>query len=143
MLEGVIIKRIFIFVFLLFLLTGCSKEAGKYLSEEKIDEVEEVSIDVLNDTITNKSLEIKIENNTDESITFNTTDWFMEVYQYQAWYHYAITVSWIGEEKTIDTNSFIKEKIEFEALYGKLKKGTYRIVKHVNNWYLADIFVIK
>jgi uncharacterized protein YbcV (DUF1398 family) len=135
-------KKVLILILFCFLIAGCDKEIGKYVSMEKIDSKPGISIEINKKTLTNKSFSYTIKNNTDNEITY-MPDWFIEVYENHAWQHYAIEVLWTGEEKIIDANSSFNEKIDFSLLYGNLKKGKYRFVKHINNLYLAGVFEIE
>jgi hypothetical protein len=135
-------RKVLTLILFCFLLVGCDKEIGKYISMENIDTISGISIEVDEKALTNKTLSYTIKNNTDSEITY-MSDWFIEVYENHAWYHYEVEVLWDGEEKTVDANSSIEEKVNFSLLYGNLKKGKYRFVKHVNNLYLESFFEIK
>jgi hypothetical protein len=135
-------KKIVIIVLLpliIFLLTGCNR-IGKYVSVESIDTVPGLSIEVNEDTLTNESLEYIIRNDTNKQITYNTPDWIIQVYENNEWYDYTIEYLWVTEDKVIEASSYIKEKVNFEGVYGNLKKGRHRFIKLINGWHLADEF---
>lgn len=123
-----------------------------YKGEIKASDVEinydisKVKIEVLKDTITNTSVEILITDN-------NGMSWGesyrIQVKENNKWKEVEpiSDLRFIEIAYNLDENNQLKQKIKWEEFYGKLEKGTYRIVKPIyNNGYVdlySDEFEIK
>ena len=105
-----------------------------YLSTENSNKKpENVTIEVLENTITNKAAEILITDNNK-----NQYGWGVEFRVQQKidgkWKelnYISDDLAWIEIAYELDKNNQVKMKVDFEKYYGILKRGIYRIVKPV------------
>lgn len=116
-------------------------------SDVKIEyDIEKVKIEVLKDTITNTSVEILITDNNGGSWG---ESYRIQVKENNKWKEVEpiSDLRFIEIAYNLDENNQLKQKIKWEEFYGKLEKGTYRIVKPIyNNGYVdlySDEFEIK
>ena len=116
----------------------------------KYNDIENISLSIKEDTLTNTSATIII---TDQCDHLNTYDnkYLIEKYDNDTWNPLKKS-----EDEEVPENHYIKDKnnmieinINWKDTYGKLKKGKYRIVKELGksieyrNHYITVEFVIK
>jgi len=108
-----------------------------------------VTIEVIQDTITNKSVEILITDNNEDYFGWGV-DFKVQKKIDGEWKDLKFKskdVSWIAIAYVPNEDNQIKQKIDIEEYYGKLKKGTYRVVKSVYDkgyiYIYSDEFEIK
>ena len=118
--------------------------------EQKVDKYydninnnsEDITMEVLQDTVTNKSLEIKITDNTEKKYNYGAEykiqkkvngQW--EDLEYKPNDLYVIDIASNLKEKTQQT-----EKLDIEKYYGKLSNGIYRIKKKFYNQGFINIY---
>lgn len=114
-----------------------------YLSTENSNKKpENVTIEVLENTITNKAAEILITDNNK-----NQYGWGVEFRVQQKidgkWKeldYISDDLSWIEIAYELDKNNQVKMKVDFEKYYGILKRGIYRIVKPVYDNGYIDLY---
>lgn len=101
-----------------------------------------VTIEVLKDTITNKSLEILItDNNQDHygwGVDFKIQKNFNE--KWQDLEYVSDNLSWIEIAYELNKDNQLKQNLDIEKYYGQLNKGTYRVVKSVYDKGYIDIY---
>lgn len=125
-------------------LCGCNKEEKitDKLSTYTISEVANVSTDIYDISTTGATIIIKDAN--PEPYTYG--EWYkIEKEEDGKWYD----VETIGEDYSfndiayiVDDNNEVKFTINWESLYGQLDTGSYRIIKQINNKYIAIPFNI-
>ena len=114
-----------------------------YLSTENSNKKpENVTIEVLENTITNKAAEILITDNNK-----NQYGWGVEFRVQQKidgkWKelnYISDDLAWIEIAYELDKNNQVKMKVDFEKYYGILKRGIYRIVKPVYDNGYIDLY---
>ena len=92
---------------------------------------ENVTIEVLEDTITDKSVEILITDTNKDKYGWGV-QFAVQKKINKKWENleYILDeISWIEIAYNLDNNNQLKQKLNIEKYYGKLDKGTYRIVK--------------
>ena len=110
------------------------------IPEEKIEynrDVKNVTIKVLEDTITNKSVEILITDNNEDYFIWGINFKVQEKIKGQWKDLECIYLYWDLFAYVPNEDKQIKQKLDIEKYYGILKNGTYRIVKSVDN---VDIY---
>lgn len=110
------------------------KKASMTKSDKKISN--DYKLEIIENT--NTSLKYKIT--TDDTV-YTTPYYDIEMYKDDSWYSFDIAVSSNALEIKIEKE--YTDDINFELIYGNLKKGKYRFIKKVNGKYIADIFYIK
>lgn len=91
---------------------------------------ENVTIEILKDTITNTSVEILITDNNEDQYGWGKS-YRIQNKENGKWNDLK-TIQDLGFEEIVfklDENNQLKQKINWERFYGELEKGTYRIVK--------------
>lgn len=120
-------------------------EMGKSLSIMVISStVDAKGINISLDKATTSTLSYTIKNDSDKDLIL-PVDFYIEVFEKNNWYTYNIKNLWFQDETTI-IKAFESKKgnINFTNYgYSKLKKGKYRLVKKIDDYYLASEFDIK
>lgn len=113
--------------------------------EEKLNEVENVSIEIKEGTLTATSATIIIKDSSKEKKTFG------EAYRIDR----KVNNTWKELDTIVDEYAFnligyqvnknkeFELKVEWENLYGELPAGQYRLVKEVEGKYFSVEFIIK
>lgn len=128
-------KKIILLLSLLFL-TGCGVTESLSTNQD-IKSLDNVTLQL--EDVTNKSLKYTIINNTGKTIT--TTNLFIiEHYKNNTWYQYDIDLKF--NEDAIEIDKTYQEELGFKNHYGRLPKGTYRLIKIVNNYKISCEFNI-
>ena len=103
---------------------------------------ENVTIEVLKDTITNKTAEILITDNNNEQygwgVEFRVQQKVNE--EWKELDYISDDLSWIEIAYELNENNQVKMKVNFEKYYGTLESGTYRIVKPVYDNRYIDLY---
>ena len=109
-----------------------------------LSDVQEVDIydgiDMKVMSVSNKSLTIKITNNTESDIYYDM------VYEIQKningkWYKYLNEIDFIESIETIKSNSYANLDIIYSTVYN-LDRGKYRIIKRINSKIMSAEFEI-
>lgn len=116
----------------------------KTLSTEKEynRDLRNVTIEVLKDTITNKSVEILITDNNQDHYGWGV-DFKIQKKVDGKWQNLKYiddNLSWIDIAYTLDKDNQLKQMLNIEKYYGQLDKGTYRVVKSVYDKGYIDIY---
>lgn len=94
---------------------------------------ENVKIEVLKDSVTNTSVEILITDNNEQpygwGIEFNVQKKVNDKWENLPFV--SENLAWNAIAFVVDENNQLNQKLDIEEYYGKLEKGTYRIVKPV------------
>lgn len=105
-------------------------------------EPDNVTIEVLKDTITNKSVEILITDNNQDHY-----GWGVEFRvqkktngEWQDLKYISDDLSWIDIAYELNKDNQLTQKLDVEKYYGQLNKGTYRVVKSVYDKGYIDIY---
>ena len=105
-------------------------------------DVNNVTIEVLKYTITNKSVEILITDNNLEHYGWGV-DFRVQKKSAEKWEdlkYISNDLSWIEIAYELDENNQLTQKLDIEKYYGQLNKGTYRIVKSVYDKVYIDLY---
>ena len=101
-----------------------------------------VTIEVLEDTITNKSLDILITDNNEDYFGWGVNFKIQQKVdsQWKDLKYKSNDIAWIEIAYVPNEDNQIKQTINIEQYYGKLKNGTYRVVKSVYDNGYVDIY---
>ena len=91
---------------------------------------ENVNIEILNDTVTNTSVEILITDNNEDKFGWGKS-YKIQMRENGEWNDLNPIKDLVFTDiaYNLDENNQLKQKINWERFYGKLERGTYRIVK--------------
>ncbi|MBE5820500.1 MAG: hypothetical protein E7310_06805 [Clostridiales bacterium] len=101
-----------------------------------------VTIEVLKDTITNKSVEILITDNNQDHYGWGV-DFKIQKKVDGKWQNLKFiddNLSWIDIAYTLNKDNQLKQKLNIEKYYGQLDKGIYRVGKSVYDKGYIDIY---
>lgn len=103
---------------------------------------ENVTIEVLKDTISNKTAEILITDNNKEQYGWGVEFRVQQKVngEWKELDYISDDLSWIEIAYELDENNQVKMKVNFEKYYGTLESGTYRIVKPVYDNRYIDLY---
>jgi len=103
---------------------------------------ENVTIEIIKDTITNKSLEMLItDNNKDPygwGVEFRVQEKINE--EWKDLKYISDDLSWIDIAYELNKDNQLTQKLDIEKYYGKLSSGIYRIVKPVYDKGYIDLY---
>lgn len=131
-------EKIFFSIILLVTLisiTGCNNDNPIVLKD--------ITIEIKEDSLTSTGATIII---TDLSKNNNSYgDWYrIDKKINDKWKELKSEQSWFNlPGYYVDENNKLELKVDWEAMYGRLDNGEYRLVKEVNNKYIACEFIIK
>ena len=105
-------------------------------------DIENVAIEVIKDTITNKSLEILITDNNEDYYGWGVEFKIQKKLngEWKDLNYISDDIAWIAIAYLPNENNQIKQKLNIEKYYGELEKGTYRVVKKVYDKGYIDIY---
>ena len=131
-------KKIFIFLGIVIAILLIAVIAYKHGDRKP----ENVTIEVLKDTITNKTAEILITDNNKEQYGWGVEFRVQQKVngEWKELEYKSNDLSWIEIAYALDKNNQVKMKINFEKYYGTLESGTYRIVKPVYDNRYIDLY---
>lgn len=103
---------------------------------------ENVTIKVLEDTITNISVEILITDNNEDKYGWGVPFAIQENIdgEWKDLEYVSDRVAWITIGYNLDKNNQLKQKLDIEEYYGKLEAGIYRVVKPVYDKENIDLY---
>lgn len=103
---------------------------------------ENVTIEVLKDTITNKTAEILITDNNEEQYGWGVEFRVQQKIngEWKELDYISDDLSWIEIAYELNEKNQVKMKVNFEKYYGTLENGTYRIVKPVYDNRYIDLY---
>lgn len=138
-------KKIIILCLLLALIIIGIVFFNKEKSNLKIYQGNDITLSIKENTLTNTSATIIITDNSNKKHTYGN-EFLIERKIKNTWYKLAAQETWwepIGYE--VDENNKLELPQNWESIYGKLKKGTYRLLKKVGstNEYIYVEFEIK
>lgn len=105
-------------------------------------EPKNVTIEVIEETISNTSVEILITDNNEDKYGWGVDFRVQEKIdgEWKDLEYISDDVSWIAIAYLISEGNQLTLKVNIEEYYGKLDKGIYRIVKHVYDNGYVDIY---
>lgn len=134
--------------------TGCTIEKNNFnvggKSNIKIRK-NDVTLSVKEGTLTNKCATFILKNNSNKSFLYGHP-YEMEIKDNGEWHKIELIIDFDLKAYTLGSNDTKELEIDWENSYGKLKKGTYRIIKNIYyedpegkdaTFYLAAEFEIK
>lgn len=110
-------------------ITGCSSSKIGKKSDIKISQ-SDVSLTIKDETLTNTSATLILKNNSDKKVEYGE-DYKIEIKKSGEWHKINVD-QWFDLPATeVDVGESKEINLNWKDVYGKLKKGTYRIVKDI------------
>ena len=133
-------KKILPILLIILIITGCNKLEKSYIGEESTIEIStsnDVTLSLKDETLTDKGATIILTNNSKKEYSYSTP-YTIEIKKDGKWHVINVNLDFTvplyhlkpGEKEEIELN--------WENTYGKLKTGTYRIVKGIDYEYQKD-----
>lgn len=107
---------------------------------QEITNIEGIDINIKDNTLSNRGATIII---TDQNKNNYNTKYRIDKLINNKWYELKTKKNTCEEiVYTLDENNTLELKLDWKEKYGNLSKGTYRIVKEVNNDFISIKFII-
>lgn len=122
---------------LLVVLTGCGVNKNNFKIGEKssIEIVNnDVTLSVKASTLTPSGATFVMKNNSDKSFQYGLP-WELEIKQNAEWHKIDVVLIFNLPAFELNAHDSKEFKINWENSYGKLAKGKYRFIKHINYEY--------
>lgn len=135
-LEKIMKKTILIILLcgiIVLAIIGCGTKVGKK-SDVQISQ-NDVSLMIKDGTLTTKSATLILKNNSNKKVQYGE-EYTIEIKKHGEWYKMNSSERWFNMVAFLLNAGESKEiEVDLEYGYGKLKKGTYRIIKSVDYVY--------
>ena len=114
-------------------------------NEYKVENIDGITMTIKEGTLTNTSATIIITDTTNNENVYGSY-YRIDKYEFDKWNEldiiYEDNYAWISIGYLVDKDNKLEMDMNWLELYGELDKGTYRIVKEVNNKYFSVEFQI-
>ena len=101
-----------------------------------------ISLSVKEGTLTNVGAMLILTNGGDETITYGET-YEIEIKRDAEWHRINAKMDFTLPAYPLDPGESHEIELDWETFYGKLPKGTYRIIKEAGDIYVSAEFEIK
>lgn len=124
-------------------ITGCSArlKVGE-VSDITVSDGGSISLSVKEGTLTNVGAMLILTNGGDETITYGET-YEIEIKRDAEWHRINAKMDFTLPAYPLDPGESHEIELDWETFYGKLPKGTYRIIKEAGDIYVSAEFEIK
>mgnify|MGYP004560262377 FL=1 len=118
-------------------MTGCGKQKNEFdignKSDIKISQ-NDVTMTIKEGTLTNKSATLVLTNNSDKNFQYGNT-YEIEIKKDGEWHKINVELNFDMPAFPLSSKESKEIELDWENGYGKLAKGTYRIIKGINYEY--------
>lgn len=118
-------------------MTGCGKQKNEFdignKSDIKISQ-NDVIMTIKEGTLTNKSATLVLTNNSDKNFQYGNT-YEIEIKKDGEWHKINVKLNFDMPAFPLSSKESKEIELDWENGYGKLAKGTYRIIKGINYEY--------
>ena len=118
-------------------MTGCGKQKNEFdignKSDIKISQ-NDVIMTIKEGTLTNKSATLVLTNNSDKNFQYGTP-YEIEIKKDGEWHKINVELDFDMPAFPLSSKESKEIELDWENGYGKLAKGTYRIIKRINYEY--------
>lgn len=122
---------------MVFVMTGCGKQKNEFdignKSDIKISQ-NDVIMTIKEGTLTNKSATLILTNNSDKNFQYGTS-YGIEIKKDGEWHKINVELTSTVPSFQLSARENKEIEINWENGYGKLEKGTYRIIKGIDYEY--------
>ncbi len=122
---------------MVFVMTGCGKQKNEFdignKSDIKISQ-NDVIMTIKEGTLTNKSATLILTNNSDKNFQYGTS-YGIEIKKDGEWHKINVELTSTVPAFQLSARENKEIEINWENGYGKLEKGTYRIIKGIDYEY--------
>ena len=118
-------------------MTGCGKQKNEFDIENKYDiknSQNDVIMTIKEGTLTNKSATLVLTNNSDKNFQYGNP-YEIEIKKDGEWHKINIELNFDMPAFPLSSKESKEIELDWENGYGKLAKGTYRIIKGINYEY--------
>ena len=125
---------------MVLVMAGCEKQKNKFDIGDKSDikiSKNDVIMTIKEGTLTNKSATLVLTNNSDNNIQYGTP-YEIEIKKDGEWHKINVELYFNLSLFQLSTNESKEIELNWENGYGKLAKGTYRIIKEIDYEYKEE-----
>ena len=125
---------------MVLVMAGCEKEKNEFDIGDKSDikiSKNDVIMTIKEGTLTNKSATLVLTNNSDNNIQYGTP-YEIEIKKDGEWHKINVELYFNLPLFQLSTNESKEIELNWENGYGKLAKGTYRIIKEIDYEYKKE-----
>ena len=118
-------------------MTGCGKQKNEFDIGNKSDiknSQNDVIMTIKEGTLTNKSATLVLTNNSDKNFQYGNT-YEIEIKKDGEWHKINVELNFDMPAFPLSSKESKEIELDWENGYGKLAKGTYRIIKGINYEY--------
>ncbi len=125
---------------IILVMAGCEKEKNEFDIGDKSDikiSKNDVIMTIKEGTLTNKSATLLLTNNSDNNIQYGTP-YEIEIKKDGEWHKINVELYFNLSLFQLSANESKEIDLDWENGYGKLSKGTYRIIKEIDYEYKEE-----
>ena len=125
---------------IILVMAGCEKEKNEFDIGDKSDikiSKNDVIMTIKEGTLTNKSATLLLTNNSDNNIQYGTP-YEIEIKKDGEWHKINVELYFNLSLFQLSANESKEIDLDWENGYGKLAKGTYRIIKEIDYEYKEE-----
>lgn len=125
---------------MVLVMAGCEKEKNEFDIGDKSDikiSKNDVIMTIKEGTLTNKSATLLLTNNSDNNIQYGTP-YEIEIKKDGEWHKINVELYFNLSLFQLSANESKEIDLDWENGYGKLSKGTYRIIKEIDYEYKEE-----
>ncbi len=99
-------------------------------SHVKINNLKDITLTIKEDTLTNEKVTLILTNNSDKNISYGNP-YQLEIKRFDGWHRIIKNPAFTLEAYIVYPKGSTEIEVNLKNIYGKLKKGTYRIIKNI------------
>ncbi len=136
-----IFTLIIMMALIIVVIIAMTNKLEMYVSDANVVDLYDSKIEFKVESVTDKSLQYKITNNSSTSITYDET-YEIERCIDGIWYKYGVEIEFIEVAYELKAYEVFNKEIIFGTYYGSLPKGKYRLLKVINSNLVSAEFEI-
>ncbi len=123
-------KKIIIILVGVFLIVSLGIYFIVIKSHVKINTSKDITLTIKEDTLTNEKVTLILTNNSDNNILYGNP-YQLEIKRFDGWHRIIKNPAFTLEAYGVYPKGSTEIEVNLKNIYGKLKKGTYRIIKNI------------
>lgn len=123
-------KKIIIILVGVFLIVSLGIYFIVIKSHVKINNLKDITLTIKEDTLTNEKVTLILTNNSDKNISYGNP-YQLEIKRIDGWHRIIKNPAFTLEAYRVYPKGSTEIEVNLKNIYGKLKKGTYRIIKKI------------
>ena len=124
-------KKIIIILIGVFLVVSLGVYFIGIKSHVKINTSKDITLTIKEGTLTNEKVTLILTNNSEKNISYGNP-YQLEVKRFDGWHRIIKNPAFTLEAYVVYPKGSTEIEVNLKNIYGKLKKGTYRIIKNIS-----------